>query len=178
VPELETPNLLLVPTTLRVLRTRLEADSFEADVPVGGGTVRVVFPTGWPRDALAISPVMIEQPEREPDVESWGGTLVDRADRVAVGQIGFKAPPDARGVAGIGYGVNPSYQGRGYATEAVRALVAWASGQPGVRRVTAECRTDNVGSTRVLEKRGSRGPVAGPTRRKGTCSSGSTGLDH
>ena len=71
-----------------------------------------------------------------------------------VGGIGCKALPDASGTVEIGYGINPSAQGRGLATEAARALTDWALTQPGVRRVTAECLETNLGSVRVLEKAG------------------------
>ncbi|MGI8824695.1 MAG: GNAT family N-acetyltransferase [Chloroflexota bacterium] len=74
--------------------------------------------------------------------------------RLAVGQISFKAPPDEAGMVELGYGVNPSAQGRGYATEMARALTEWAIEQPSVSRVTSECLEDNVASIRVLEKAG------------------------
>ena len=50
----------------------------------------------------------------------------------------------------------PPRRGQGYAGEAARALTEWALGQPGVRRVTAECLEDNLASIRVLEKIGMR----------------------
>ena len=45
--------------------------------------------------------------------------------------------PDATGTVEIGYSVLEEYQRRGYASEAVEALVAWAFLRPGVRRVAA-----------------------------------------
>jgi len=50
--------------------------------------------------------------------------------------------------------VHEAARGCGYATEAVRALVAWALGQDGVARVTARCDPENTASVRVLEKTG------------------------
>jgi RimJ/RimL family protein N-acetyltransferase len=41
--------------------------------------------------------------------------------------------------------------GRGYATEAARALVGWALGQPDVTAVVAACDAGNAPSIRVLE---------------------------
>lgn len=89
------------------------------------------------------------------------GTIIDRAEQVAVGQMGFKGLPDASGMVEIGYGVNPSYPGKGCATEVAAALSDWALEQHGVTRVTAECLDDNSASIRVLEKVG--------FRRVGTC---------
>ena len=54
----------------------------------------------------------------------------------------------------IGYGISAKYQGCGYATEAVDAMVSWALRQSEVRRVDAETEPDNKASQRVLEKCG------------------------
>ena len=58
------------------------------------------------------------------------------------------------GTVEIGYGINPEFWGKGYATEAVKAAVQWALRQPGVKRVEAETDPDNKASQRVLEKTG------------------------
>ena len=46
--------------------------------------------------------------------------------------------------------------GRGYATEAARALVAAGFAQLGLRRIVATCDPANAASARVLEKAGLR----------------------
>ncbi len=56
----------------------------------------------------------------------------------------------------LGYLVDPAHHGRGYATEAVRAILDLAFDDLGLRRVTAGCFADNVGSWRVMEKCGMR----------------------
>lgn len=147
---LQTPRLVLVATPLEVLQARLERDSFSADVPVGQTTMHVSFPPEWPGDALVMFPTQAAHY----NADDWGGTLIDRAAQVAVGQIGTKGQHDINGDIEIGYGINPTYWGRGYASEAVAALVAFLLAQPTVRRVLAETRTDNAGSMRVLEKNG------------------------
>lgn len=58
--------------------------------------------------------------------------------------------------AEIGYVLARSYWGRGYMTEAARAVVYWALSQTGVFRVWAVCDVENVASARVLEKLGMR----------------------
>jgi RimJ/RimL family protein N-acetyltransferase len=77
-----------------------------------------------------------------------------RADRALVAVIGAHL----RGEAAIelGYWVGHLYQGQGYATEALAALIARiADTMPG-RQIIAECRPENVASVRVLEKLGFR----------------------
>jgi len=56
--------------------------------------------------------------------------------------------------AEIGYVIGRRAWGRGYATEAARAVVDWVSGQAGIFRVGAFCDTGNPASARVLEKIG------------------------
>ena len=73
----------------------------------------------------------------------------------AVGDLCFKGLSPA-GVVEIGYGMNPAYEGRGFMTEAVKAMVLWASRQPGVREIQAETDPGNLASQRVLEKAGFR----------------------
>lgn len=55
----------------------------------------------------------------------------------------------------IGYVFNPRYQGFGYATEAVDALVAWLIAR-GTRRVFGNCYVDNTPSIALLERLGFR----------------------
>jgi ribosomal-protein-alanine N-acetyltransferase len=88
------------------------------------------------------------------DVFAGTYTVVERATGEAVGMVGTKGGPDADGAQEIGYGVNPSAWGRGYATEAVRALVAHLLSDDEIRTVTALTATGNVASQRVLEKLG------------------------
>jgi RimJ/RimL family protein N-acetyltransferase len=70
-----------------------------------------------------------------------------------VGGVGFLSSPEADGSVEIGYGLAPSAQGRGYATEAVHALVALARAQ-GASSVVAMTEPDNAASHRVLERCG------------------------
>ena len=56
----------------------------------------------------------------------------------------------------VGYIVPPAHQGRGYATEAVRPLLAIAFDVLGMHRVVGKVEARNVGSVRVLEKLGMR----------------------
>lgn len=70
--------------------------------------------------------------------------------------------PDGQGAAEIGYWIGKPYWGRGYATEAARALVAHAFRDP-AKFVALTCGhfADNPASRRVIEKLGFEelGPV-------------------
>ncbi|ADZ85877.1 GNAT family protein [Cellulosilyticum sp. ST5] len=56
----------------------------------------------------------------------------------------------------IGYVFNRSYQGRGYATEAANAVIAYGFNTRGARRIVAMCNPLNTASWRLLERLGMR----------------------
>jgi len=87
--------------------------------------------------------------------ETFGCLLiVDAATGLAVGTIGFFGPPDNGGLVMIGYGLVEPARGAGYATEAVRAVIAYAFAHDGVRTIAAETLLGNTASQRVLAKSG------------------------
>ena len=61
--------------------------------------------------------------------------------------------------AELGWVLDPTYTGRGYATEAVRELLRHCFQDLGLRRVTANCFVDNDTSRRLLERVGMRREV-------------------
>jgi [ribosomal protein S5]-alanine N-acetyltransferase len=112
------------------------------DYPAGGDVViaRVLHRGGQPRADGPAGPWCHRQ-------------VVERTSDLVVGGIGFFGPPDD-GTVEIGYGIVPSRQGRGYATEAVTEMLSLAWSDPHVAAVSAETDADNVASQRVLEKAG------------------------
>lgn len=97
---------------------------------------------------------MMDGALQNPDQWNWYAIwMIELKNGTHIGECCFKglAP---NGVSEIGYGISEEYQGRGYATEAVDAVVAWALQQFGVNCVEAETDVDNLASLRVLEKSG------------------------
>ncbi|NUT96889.1 MAG: GNAT family N-acetyltransferase [Saccharothrix sp.] len=133
---------------------RLDLPSWtDADLAaVTAGTRLPHWAQDFPADGdRVIAGLVAEQP-------LWRGEfghrlLVERATGLVVGSIGLFWPP-SDGRLEIGYGVVPSRQGRGYATEATRALAAHALTAPGVAVVHAGVEPANPASVRVLEKAG------------------------
>ena len=79
--------------------------------------------------------------------------MIELRDGTHIGELCFRGvSPD--GAVEIGYGIDERYQDRGYATEAVSAVTAWAAQQGGITRVEAEAEDENIASLRVLEKSG------------------------
>jgi RimJ/RimL family protein N-acetyltransferase len=137
VPERQilTKNLTLVPNTLDDVRAQIERMD---------ATERAHLSADWLARVRATT------------ADQWtlGYTLVHRATDAAVGTCGFKGPPDAYHTVEIAYGVDPAHQGRGYATEAAEALVAYAFSSGQVRVVRAHTFSEANASTRVLAKCG------------------------
>lgn len=94
----------------------------------------------------------IKHPEKREWYAIWNMELHDESKTV-VGNLSFKGLEDD-GILEIGYGTNPEYEGRGYMTEAVSALVRWAASRDGVKQIEAETEDGNIASKRVLEKSG------------------------
>jgi ribosomal-protein-alanine N-acetyltransferase len=98
----------------------------------------------------------IGQAQRSGGEALWGHhQVVETSSGLVVGGVGFHGAPKG-GEVEIGYGIVPSRQGRGYATEAVSTLVSLALSMPEVVGVVAGTDADNVASQRVLEKTGFR----------------------
>lgn len=54
----------------------------------------------------------------------------------------------------IGYHLHPAHWGKGYATEAARALIGWCFDNLDVHRIQADCTEGHIASERVLLKCG------------------------
>lgn len=85
----------------------------------------------------------------------------ERASGRYVGDVGFAdfardVEPSLRGMLEAGWVLCPDAWGRGYATEAVGAALAWAAAQVPARRVVALIDPANAASIRVAGKAGFR----------------------
>ena len=154
-PVLLSPRLLLLPLTRPVLERRLAGAPFSLTLDMPQGAQDVYFPPEWPGDALPLFQTWLANLGDGPDGVLGTFIAVHRGHLSALGQLGVKGPLSAAGEQEIGYGLTPDARGRGYATEAVEALVTHLHAQ-GVAVVTARTSPDNRASGRVLQKLGFR----------------------
>lgn len=56
----------------------------------------------------------------------------------------------------LSYILNPAFQGKGFAVEAIRAVIEFCIGQVGLNRIQARCTPANFPSERVIQKLGMR----------------------
>lgn len=137
-------------------------------------TARLTLRPGWPEDAMALAhaighEAVVAKLASAPWPYALGDAqwflARDRAPSDAnflvfddpggsprlVGGIGID-PPDAEGRRELGYWFTPDAWGRGYATEAGRAVIAIARHGMGLKRLHSGHFVDNPASGRVLEK--------------------------
>jgi RimJ/RimL family protein N-acetyltransferase len=109
-----------------------------------------------PATRAEISPDWLERihASTAPDPWSHGFAIMERASGATIGSCAYKGPPDTDETVEIAYGIDPAYQGRGFATEAAQALVEYALSSGRVRTVRAHTRLEGQASMRVLKKLG------------------------
>ncbi len=141
----------LVPMTEWMVQERLsQDDSFQQAIPVAGQSILVHFGAEWPGVAVELFPRFLTMLQAGEDLDTHLVVHVDSAE--AVGMIGVVDVDLDAGAVEIGYGINPSAWGCGFATEAVRQTVEMLSARPDVETVIASTGVDNAASGRVLSK--------------------------
>lgn len=147
---IQTARLDLLPSTLALVTADLHRrDELTALI---GATIG----EGWPPPLLTVAAMqrLKESLNNEPHHQGWTTYyVVERAKRVLIGICGFKSKPKNKS-AEMGYTLLPQFQNKGFGTEVVGALSAWALGHDEVLRVYAETLPELIPSQRVLEKNG------------------------
>jgi len=159
---LTTARLELVAATPELLRAELEGTTRLARL------LGVSIPEVWPPPLNGADTVRyaLRFLEEGPECAGWmSWYFLLREPRTLVGQGGYCGLPDT-GRVEVGYSLLEAHQRRGYATEAVRALVERAFSQPGVETVIAHTLPELTPSIRVLERLGFR--LAGPGTEEGS----------
>jgi RimJ/RimL family protein N-acetyltransferase len=90
--------------------------------------------------------------EGDPDAPGWFQYAAD-LDGVLIGDLGVNLHENLM-QADLGFTLAPAYQGKGYATEAVRGLLDHLFTVKNLHKVSAECDARNTSSARLLERVG------------------------
>lgn len=153
---LRTPRLLLIPATVAALNAEL------ASRDALGKALEVHVPDSWPPELYDADAVRwtIDWLAEHPEHRDWtlyyvaeSPTMPEARPRL-VGVCGFKGGPDADGVVEVGYGVIPEERRRGFASEAVRGLLARAFHDARVSMVIAHTLPELAPSIGVLQSTG------------------------
>lgn len=103
-----------------------------------------------------------KQLEDDPLYSPWSARAIILPDeKIMIGLIRFHNRPDpeyiydyGKNAAEFGYSIFLNYRQRGYATEAVKAMMDWAAQEFGICRFLASVSPDNTASLRLITKLG------------------------
>lgn len=150
---------MIIQTTVRlrlVAGTKVLAAAEIEDKAEFAKLLGALVPETWPpdnlRDVLGYFYALYEEHPEWEGWLTWYAVRIDSDYPILCGGVGFKGPPDKRGMVEIGYSVLPEFERQGLATEMVAGMVQWAKQQPQMKHVEAETNIDNKASIRVLEK--------------------------
>jgi len=141
--------------TERLIMRRWVSGQVQAWFTIFGDPDVTRFTFGAPHPDLECSQRAVESTIRKSEQEKPLGwwAIVEHASGEIIGTIGLNAMPD-REAAELGYHFRRTAWGKGYATEAVRAVVAYGLGPGGCGRILACIHPENGASRRVLTKCG------------------------
>lgn len=158
-------RLELIAATKELLRAEDDlaqlAQALQADVP-----------DNWPtplydRDARQH---FLDIVSDDPEAIGWTAWYIllctQPARKTLIGAVGACGVPDEAGCIVIGYSLLDQFHGNGYATEALRGFLAWATRDLRLRQVMADTFPHLTASIRVLEK--SRFVRSGTGNEEGT----------
>lgn len=150
--ELHTQRLKISPLTFNQLIKYLRSDN-SLETELGLEVIpRIVPPVLVDAFTKTILPAVANEKNNYLFSTLW--TVVLKEKNTMVGDLCFKGKPNEKGEIEIGYGTYESFQGKGYMTEAIGAIVKWAFSQQGVLSIIAETEKNNPASHRILEKNG------------------------
>ncbi|WP_309133488.1 GNAT family protein [Cellulomonas sp.] len=113
----------------------------------------VPVPAGWPEFPEAVPATLRILTEHPGQAPWWMHLFLDADSGLLVGSGGFAGPPVDRTVE-VGYEIAPEHRRCGFATAAVRALLAAAAASGEVDRVVAHTRDGDERSGGVLRAAG------------------------
>ena len=109
-------------------------------------------PWSWQQAAAYVESMIASQQQLPRRL--WEFAVTERATAKLIGSIDLT--PEGHDAADLGYMLDRSAWGKGYASEAAAALVDAGFARLGLRRIVAVCAVENAASMRVLLKTGLR----------------------
>ncbi len=156
IQELLTPRLALIPITPSTIRIEQCANG---DFSKLGQKIGCIVHTEWPPQHWEphVLTFMLEQFSASPDQIGWHRYVALRnlnGSRTLIGCLGAFARNVSVSSCEIGYSILPSFERRGYATEAAEAHIHYLRHDRRITRIIAHTFPYLKGSIRVMEKCG------------------------
>lgn len=147
---IETERLILQPLTYEQLIKYSKADnSLEEELNLLP-TSRTISPELKEALEQTILPNAADTSKNYLYVTLW--SMISKADKKMVGDLGIFGEPNEEGQIEIGYGTYDEFRNKGFMTEAVSGIIKWAGMQPGIVSIIAGTEKANPASFSVLEK--------------------------
>lgn len=147
---IETERLRLLPLTHRQLAKYILADnSLETELHLNPSS-RSISPELKEALEETILPNVADPNKNYLYSTLW--TAIFKLENKMVGDLCFVGEPNPAGEIEIGYGTYEDFRRKGFMTEAVGGMIAWAKTQPGVRAIVASTDKNNPASFGVLQK--------------------------
>ncbi len=142
--------------TERLVLHPMSVDEAE-QITAGRPDAEARWEPGFPTEGdVSVAKRFLEHCAATGDPQPFGPYVIRRrSDHRAIGGTGFHRPPDEHGSVTIGYGLVPSARNKGYASEALRALLSLARAE-GVVSVRGDADHDNTASQHVMTAAGMR----------------------
>jgi RimJ/RimL family protein N-acetyltransferase len=94
----------------------------------------------------------VPQVKVDPALNKWFVRfIVLKESREIIGSTSFHGAPDSEGMIEIGLGIEPAFQGKGYAKESLQAMWSWSINSPEVRTLRYTVSPDNLPSIAVIK---------------------------
>jgi len=137
--------------------------SIRGDLETASRSIGLDIPTEW-LEAKWLMEMRLGKMRENPVLEAWLLRAVGlRETKTMIGFIGFHTLPGADylnsyapGSVEFGYTIFPNYRGKGYASEAAKALMDWATREYGVTRFVVSISPVNEPSLHIAQKFGFR----------------------
>lgn len=154
---IESERLRLIPLTPEFLGASLAGDRAAAERLIGLSIAPEWF------EERGLIELRLRELRADPALQPWTlRAVAERASGAMIGHIGFHTRPGpdylkdlAPGGIEMGYTIFPAYRRRGYAREAVGAMMDWAAGQ-GLRRFVLSISPENAPSLAIAAHFGFR----------------------
>jgi [ribosomal protein S5]-alanine N-acetyltransferase len=148
-----TPRLVLIAITSEAILSEQAGDHRLGEI------IRCTIPSNWPLTHWEphVFDFLLNQFAQHPDQIGWPRYIAlpqPDGTRTLIGTLGAFSKTDPPTVCEIGYGLLSPYEGKGFATEAARALIEYLRADERIHSIIAHTFPSIPGSIRVMEKCG------------------------
>ncbi len=139
--------------TDRLLLRKFNVDDAEAIFSTWTSDERVAKYTSWhAHKSIEDTRAYVEYMVNKTELSDYNWII--ESDNKIIGSINVCYSDEQLEIAGIAYALAHDYWGKGYMTEAAKAVIKFLFNDVKYRKIIAGCDSENIGSSKVMEKVG------------------------